>query len=103
MKRLQCWKPFSDVFWSYVNHPEAKFDGDVGVLKRKHVTVNSVTHIGKESNNLEQVEILGVEESDYVVYRKGGERLRLYAEKILLAEPKDLEPFQISQQTLYNV
>jgi hypothetical protein len=38
MSGLQYWKRFDDVFWSYVNHPEAKFDGDVGVLSRKHVT-----------------------------------------------------------------
>lgn len=44
---LQYWKRFDDAFWSYINHPEAKFDGDVGVLSRKHVSVGSVTHIGK--------------------------------------------------------
>lgn len=102
MNGLQYWKRFDDVFWSYVNHPEAKFDGDVGVLSRKHVTVNSVTHIGKESNNLEHAEILGVHEGDYVVYGKDTERLRPHAEKILLAEPKDVKPFGITQRTLYN-
>jgi hypothetical protein len=61
-----------------------------------------VTHIGKESNNLEQAEILGVHEGDYVVYGKDAERLRPYADKILLAEPKDVKKFGISQQTLYN-
>ena len=30
---MQYWKPFVDVLWNYVNHPEAKFDGDVGVLR----------------------------------------------------------------------
>jgi hypothetical protein len=103
MKGLQYWKRFDDVFWPYVNHPEAKFDGDVGVLSRKHVTVNSVTHIGKESNNLEQADILGVQESDYVVYSRDAIRLRPYAEKILMAEPKDVKAFHISQQTLHNV
>jgi hypothetical protein len=103
MKGLQYWKRFDDVFWSYVNHPEAKFDGDIGVLKRKQVNVRSVTHIGKESNNLEQAEVLGVHESDYVLYGKDAEHLRPYTDKILLAEPKDVRRFGITQRTLYNV
>jgi hypothetical protein len=38
------------------------------VLSRKNVFVGSVVHIGKESNNLEQAEVLGVQDDDYVVY-----------------------------------
>lgn len=99
----QYWKPFNDVLWQYVNHPEAKFDGDVGVLSRKHVTVNSVTHIGKESNNLEEAEILGVQKDDYVFYGSVVEQLLAHKEKISQAEPKDVKRYGISQQTLYNV
>lgn len=103
MKGLQYWKPFADVFWDYINHPEAKFDGDIGVLSRKHVVVNSVMHIGKESNNLEQTEALGAHDDDYVVYSRDVACLRPYADKILQAEPKDVRKFGISQQTLYNI
>lgn len=91
MNGLQYWKRFDEVFWSYVNHPEAKFEGDVGVLKRKHVNVGSVTHIGKESNNLEQAEVLGVHETDYVVYGSAIEQLLAQKKEILLAEPKELK------------
>ena len=31
------WKPLSDVFLDYIDHPESKFVGDVGVLKRKRL------------------------------------------------------------------
>jgi hypothetical protein len=102
MKGLLYWKPFADVFWDYVNHPEAKFDGDIGILSRKHVVVGSVVHIGKESNNLELAKILGVRDDGYAVYRSGAEQLRPYTETILQAEPKDVRKFGISQQTLYN-
>lgn len=103
MKGLQYWKPFVDVFWDYVKHLEAKFDGNVGVLSRKHITVGSVVHIGKESNNLEQAEVLGVQDDDYVVYGSSAEQLLSNKEGILLAEPKDVKKFGISQRTLYNV
>jgi len=29
------WKPLSEVFEDYIDHPEAKFDGDAGLLRRK--------------------------------------------------------------------
>ena len=102
MNDLQYWKHVDYVFWDYANHPEAKFDGDVVVLSRKVIVVNSVMHIGKESNNLEQAEILGVYEGDHVVHGKDTERLRPSADKILLAEPKDVKKYGISQRTLYN-
>lgn len=105
LKGLQYWKPFVDIFWDYVNHPEAKFDGDVGVLSRKHVIVGSAVHIGKESNNLEQAGVLGAQENDYVRYDSSQfEQLMERKEKILLADSKDIKKYGVSRQTLlYNV
>ena len=57
-----------DIFWDYVNHPESKFEGDVGVLDRKYVTVSRVMHIGKESNHLDESEVLGVDADSYETY-----------------------------------
>ena len=28
------WKPLSDVFLDYIDHPEAKFEGGIGVLAK---------------------------------------------------------------------
>ena len=103
LKGLQYWRPFNDILWQYINHPESKFDGDIGVLARKQVAIKSAIHIGKESNNLEQAEILGVQEGDSVIYRSLMGCLLSQKEKILQAEPKDVKNFGISQQTLYNV
>jgi len=56
---------YSDVFDAYKQHPEAKsLSAEVGpcgretrgILARRPVTVLSVTHIGKEANDLEEVE-----------------------------------------------
>jgi hypothetical protein len=37
----------------YVEHLENKFDGDIGVLERKHIHPNGLVYIGKEANNIE--------------------------------------------------
>lgn len=46
-------KPLSRTILQYVDHPENKFDGDVGVLERKHIQADSLVYIGKEANNIE--------------------------------------------------
>ena len=62
------WKPLSEMFLDYINHKEEKYDGNIGTLSRKKITVDKVIHIGKESNNLDESEIIGVSDSDYVIY-----------------------------------
>ncbi len=37
----------------YVDRPENKFDGETGVLERKHIQANGLAYIGKEANNIE--------------------------------------------------
>ena len=50
-----------DVFLDYLNRPESKFDVQFGVLDRKHIRVRSSIHIRKESNKLEETNIIGVD------------------------------------------
>lgn len=54
--------------WNYFNHPEAKYDGDKGILEHQHIIASSIVHIGKESNNLDISEVIGVQEGDQVTY-----------------------------------
>ncbi len=65
------WKPLSKLF-KYINHEETKYEGNIGMLKRRHLrvdnAVNNVIYIGKESNNLEESEVIGVQEDDNVIY-----------------------------------
>jgi hypothetical protein len=37
----------------YIEHPESKFDGDIGILERKHIQATGLIYIGKEANNIE--------------------------------------------------
>ncbi|MBP1908253.1 DNA polymerase [Methanolobus bombayensis] len=53
----EYWKPLSDVFLDYINHPEAKFEGDIGVLQRRHLTPTGCVYIGKEANKVEMQEL----------------------------------------------
>ncbi|WP_319507631.1 hypothetical protein [uncultured Methanolobus sp.] len=47
-------KQLSRTIIEYANHPEAKFDGETGILERKHVNADSVVYIGKEANNIDE-------------------------------------------------
>jgi hypothetical protein len=42
------------------------------------------------------------QDDDYVVYHLSDDRLSVHKEKILQAEPKDVEPFGISQRTVQS-
>lgn len=95
-----------DWFSEYLRHLEDKFDGDVGSLERKHVTVGNIVHIGKESNGLEESEILGLNDSSYEIYEDKSEierKILENKERILKLRPKDVKDFGISRQTLWNV
>lgn len=106
MRGKQYWKPFWDIFWEYLNHLESKFDGDIGILQRKHVVVSEIKHIGKESNNLDESEILGVNSDGYEVYENFDdvdEKFAKITQKVLDLKPKDVKKFGISKQTLWNM
>ncbi len=47
-------KPLSKTIMQYVDHPESKFDGEIGILKRQHVYADGVIYIGKEANNIDE-------------------------------------------------
>lgn len=71
----EYWKMLDQVFEDYINHPEAKSDGDVGVLKRKSLEIDkdSVKYIGKEANNLEFSMVRGAfaeDSNEYVNHQK---------------------------------
>ena len=50
----QYFKQLSRTIIEYANHLESNFEGDIGVLERKHVKADSVVHIGKEANNIDE-------------------------------------------------
>lgn len=54
---LAYWRNLADTLYDYINHPEAKLDGSVGILKRKSVFIEELQVIGKEVNSL-NIEVL---------------------------------------------
>ncbi len=50
----EYWGTLSELLKDYINHPESKFDGEIGWLKRKHIEITKVEKIGKEINDLDK-------------------------------------------------
>jgi hypothetical protein len=88
---------FEDVLERFRYHPESKSagpdgqqadKGTVGLLGRLHVHALSITHIGKETNRLEQQEQGVLDVDPQVEYRGGGEweTTRPYLDRVSLSE-----------------
>lgn len=88
----EYWKSLESVLEDYISHEESKFDGIEGVLKRKHLEIdkNSIKYIGKESNELEVSEVLGVSEENTIEYVNQQKKLRTNIEKLTLDIAKKL-------------
>lgn len=105
MRGMEYWKSLWDTFQEYLRHQESKFDGDTGILKRKHVDVSKIVHVGKESNNLDESEALGVDSDSYETYENIEDldcKFRKIAKKVLKLNPRDVKKLGISRQTLFN-
>lgn len=94
------WKRLSHVFKDYLNHSEVKFDGSLGNMIRKHVGLNqdNIKHIGKEANDIEKSDILGVFDGDVTEYSNQQKKIRQVIEN--LTEEKSLE-LGISRRMFY--
>ncbi len=99
MKGVQYWKDMKEIFWDYVNHPESKFEGDTGILQRKYLKVTNVVLIGKESNDLDESEVLGIDNDTYVLYKRN----EIPSKKILALKPKEAEKLGIGKVQLYRM
>jgi len=99
MQGIQYWKTMNDIFWEYVNHPESKFDGNVGVLQRKNLKIINVGYIGKESNDLEENGILGIDDQSYLQYQN----TEIAIQKILELTPKKARQYNIGKTQLIRI
>ena len=88
----QYFKPLSRTILQYVDHPEKKFDGDIGVLTRKQVHVDGVVYIGKEANNIDE-QALDVQRSQVFINE---EKIKL---KILGLTPKEAREVGIKHRS----
>jgi hypothetical protein len=64
------WETLDKTVENYIDHSESKFEnGDsTGKMRRRHIRLKSVVHIGKEANELEETETLGLDEDAYIHY-----------------------------------
>ena len=68
--------------------------------------VTKVVHIEKESNNLDESEFLGVDDTSCETYedvRNLDKKFKKIAPSILELNPRDVKKFGISKQTLWNI
>jgi len=66
------WKTLKNTVEEYIDHPESKFENGqrCGTMRRRHLCAHSICYIGKESNELEETEVLGLDDETYVEYRE---------------------------------
>ncbi|WP_135609414.1 DNA polymerase [Methanococcoides sp. AM1] len=50
---MEYFKTLSRTILEYANHPEYKYEGDIGQMKRRHIHADSIVLIGKEANNID--------------------------------------------------
>lgn len=104
MEGIQYWKSMDDLFWDYYIHPESKFDGSTGVLDRKHILVDEIIHIGKESYKLEESNVLGVRKEGYDYFDNGNMILSKDQKKIIFGMSyQDAERCGIPQREYYYI
>ena len=93
----EYWHTLEDILTQYVRHNDNKFDYDnEGKAHRKHIIADRIRYIGKETNNLDETQITGIEETDYLEY----DNLREFYDWILTLKPRDVRDEGISKQDL---
>ena len=87
------WKMLDQVFEDYIEHPEAKSDGDVGVLERKHLEIDKdcIKYIGKETNNLEFSMVRGVFAEDNNEYVNHQKKIREIIDSLTLEKALEID------------
>ena len=94
----QYFKTMDDELWDYINHPESKMDGNIGVLRRKHIVVDKIVYVGKEGDKIEQ-NLSGLGKVNYNIYRNPKDVIT----KILSLSCKDAKQLGISKGQYYNL
>jgi len=83
-----------------VRHSDNKFDyNNEGIAHRRHIIADQIRYIGKESNNIEEASVLGVDDDSYLEY----ENIEDFKEWILSLKPKDVNDKVILKRTLYKI
>ncbi len=93
------WNSLDEVLTHYILHDDHKFDYADGIAHRKHIVTDRIRYIGKESNNLDEVNVLGIDDSTYMEYDNSNE----FYNWILLLKPRTIKEWGISKIGLKKV
>ena len=82
-----------------MRHNDNKFDYDnEGIAHRKHIIADRIRYIGKESNNIDEASILGIDGDSYLEY----DNIEDFKQWILSLKPKDVRDKGISKMALWK-
>jgi len=96
----EYWHTLEDVLKSYVRHNDNKFDYDnEGIAHRKHIIADQIRYIGKESNNIDEASVFGIDDDSYLEY----ENIDDFKQWILSLKPKDVRDKGISKMALRKI
>ncbi|MEM0168143.1 MAG: hypothetical protein QW515_05910 [Thermoplasmatales archaeon] len=95
----EYWKSLEDVLIQYTRHNDNEFDYIDHIAYRKDIIADRIRYIGKESNNLDESMIMGIDDNSYIEY----ENLKEFYDWILKLKPKDVRDKGISRGALWDV
>lgn len=97
MEGQHYFKNLADEIYSYINHPESKMEGTVGILTTKHITIDNIVYVAKESHKI-QNNLSGLEKLDYNVAIDPKD-----IEKLLSLSWKQVKESGISRTQFYEI
>lgn len=99
MQGQEYWKPLDEEIISYLNHAESKFENgnNVGLMKRRVINPLKVVYIGKESNKIENSELMNLDKHEQFVNYKEARK------KILKMSFKEAHKRGVSKSTLWEM
>ncbi len=96
------WKTLEDVLIHYIKHNDHKFDYIDSIAQRKHIIADRIRYIGKESNNLDEVSVLGIDNNSYLEYENIMELNRYISGKVKTLEFK-IPDIEISRNDTIDI
>lgn len=93
---LIFWKPLSHTISDYINHPEYKFEGDIGHLERKQIIADDIVYIGKEANSIENQPLEVMSAQEFLNKKQ-------IMQKILEMRQKDVEACGVDRKTFQRI
>ena len=80
----------------YVRRNDNRFDYVDGIAHKKHIIADRIRYIGKETNNLDETMVTGIDKDSYLEH----ENLREFHDWVLNLKPKDVRDKGISEREL---